>query len=169
MTHRKHDAMDSLGLGGEGVGLPGTRPDLADAIHGEEAVLAALAALVPPADPPEGLLGAIETEIDALPSRWVTTQRADEREWIRQSDKVWTKILAEDPVSGRSIYLLRCEPGTVLPAHTRARDEHFFMIEGEYLIGDLLVLRAGDFQYLKAGSQHAEIRSETGCLVVVHA
>ena len=166
MTHRKHD---SLGLGSEGVGLPGTRPDFADAIHGEEAMLAALAALVPPADPPEGLLGAIETEIAALPSRRVATQRADEGEWIRQADKVWTKILAEDPASGRITYLLRCEPGAVLPAHTHARDEHFFMIEGEYLTGDLLVVRAGHSQYLKAGSQHAEIRSETGCLVLVHA
>jgi quercetin dioxygenase-like cupin family protein len=168
MIHRNHDA-DSLGVGGHGAGLPGTRPDLADAIHGEEAVLAALAALAPAADPPEGLFGAIEAEIDALPSRQVTTQRADEGEWIREADKVWTKILAEDPASGRSIYLLRCEPGAVLPAHIDVRDEHIFMIEGEYLIGDSLILRAGDFQYLKAGSQHAEIRSETGCLVLVHA
>jgi len=110
----------------------------------------------------------IETEIGALPSHQVRTQRADEGEWIRQADKVWTKILAEDPASGRSIYLLRCEPGAVLPAHIEARDEHFFMIEGESMIGDLL-LRAGDSQYLKAGSQHAEILSESGCLVLVHA
>src|SRR5215475_6414271 len=169
MTHRRHDALDSLGLGSGGVGLSGARPDLSDAIHGEKAVLAALAALVPPADPPVGLFRAIETVIDVLPSRRVATQRANEGEWIRQADKVWTKILAEDPASGRRIYLLRYEPGAVLPAHTRARDEHFFMIEGEYLIGDLLVLRAGDSQYLKAGSQHAETRSESGCLVLVHA
>jgi len=167
MTHDKHDASDSLELGSSGVGLSGARPDLSDAIRREEAVLAALAALVPPADPPDGLFRAIETEIDALPSHQVRTQRADEGEWIRQADKVWTKILAEDPASGRSIYLLRCEPGAVLPAHIEARDEHFFMIEGESMIGDLL-LRAGDSQYLKAGSRHAEIRSESGCLVLVH-
>ena len=165
MTRRTHGARNWLG--GDGAGLPGTRPDLADAIHGEEAVFAALAALAPPADPPEELLGAIEAHIDALPSRQVTTQRADEGEWIRQADKVWKKVLVEDSASGLSIYLLRCEPGAVLPGHIHARDEHIFMIEGEYLIGDLLV-RAGDSQYSKAGTQHVEIRSETGCLVMVH-
>jgi hypothetical protein len=165
MSRRKHGALDWLS--GDSAGLPGTRPDIADAIDGDEVVLAALAALAPPADPPEALLGAIEADIDALPSRQVTTQRADEGEWIRQADKVWKKVLAVDPASGLSIYLLRCEPGAVLPAHIRARDEHIFMLQGEYLIGDLLV-RAGDSQYSRAGTQNVEIRSETGCLVMVH-
>ena len=57
MSRRKHGALDWLS--GDSAGLPGTRPDIADAIDGDEVVLAALAALAPPADPPEALLGAI--------------------------------------------------------------------------------------------------------------
>src|SRR5262245_34516149 len=101
MTQGKRDAWDSLGLGSGGVRLSGTRPGLSGEIRGEEAVLVALAALVSPADPPEGLFRAIETAIDAIPSRRVAAQRADEGEWIRQADKVWAKILAADPASER--------------------------------------------------------------------
>lgn len=175
MTGRDTDALDWLGLGSgdngdsdaTGGGLPGTRPDLADEFAGDEAALAALAALAPPADPPKDLLSKIEKQIDKLPKRKVTTTRSDEGEWIKRKDKIWQKVLNKDPKTGRAIYLLRCEPGAVIPPHPHLREEHVFVIEGSFTIGDVLV-RAGDYQYSKAGTLHGTIRSETGCLVLIH-
>jgi quercetin dioxygenase-like cupin family protein len=169
MNRGKHDAFDWFGRGGgNGAALPGTRPDLAEAFRDEETLLATVAILAPPADPPDGLLNAIEAGIDALPSRQIATLRADEGTWMRWSDKIWKKTLMKDPATGRIIYLLRCGPGAVMPAHTHVHDEHVFVIEGEFLMGDILV-RAGDSHYSRAGSHHAEIRSATGCLLLVHA
>lgn len=171
MTGRDHDALDWdaldwLGLG-EDRGLPGARPDLAEDFRGEAAALAALAALAPPADPPGDLLAKIEAGIDGLPGRDTTTQRADEGEWVKRADKVWRKFLNRDKATGRAIYLLRCEPGAVIPPHPHPREEHVFVLEGSFEIGGTQV-RAGDYQYSKPGTLHDTIRSPAGCLVLIH-
>jgi anti-sigma factor ChrR (cupin superfamily) len=170
MTGRDIDALDWLGLGsGDGSSdeLPGTRPDLADTFREDEMALAALAALTPPADPPENLLAKIEKRIDKLPKRKITTLRADEGKWVKRKDKIWQKILNRDPKTRRAIYLLRCEPGASIPPHPHLREEHVFVIEGSFTIGDAL-LRAGDYHYSKARTLHGTIRSEAGCLVLIH-
>ncbi|HSF96580.1 MAG TPA: cupin domain-containing protein [Thermohalobaculum sp.] len=167
MTGRDTDALDWLGLGDEDGEVPGTRPDLADEFRDEEAALAALAALAPPADPPKGLLAKIEKKIDKAPKRKITTMRSDEGKWVKRKDKIWQKILRKDEETGRAIYLLRCEPGGVIPPHPHLREEHVFVIEGSFTIGDTLV-RAGDYHYSKAGTLHGTIRTETGCLVLIH-
>lgn len=153
-------------LGGTAESLPGTRPDLADAARDDSDLLASLAALAPPAEPPSGLFDAIEAEIDdASP---ITTLRAEEGEWIKRSDKIWKKILWADTASGRSIYLLRCEPGAVIASHEHARDEQALLLEGEAWVGDEL-LKAGDFQAASAGSIHPGVRTPGGCLLLVQA
>jgi anti-sigma factor ChrR (cupin superfamily) len=167
MTGRKHDALDWLGLGGEGGELPGTRPEIAGEFRDEEVALAALAALTQPTDPPEGLLDKIEAKIDALPKRKITTLRSDEGEWVKRTNKIWQKILNKDKESRRAIYLLRCEPGAVIPPHPHLREEHIFVLEGSFTIGDTQV-RAGDYHYSKAGTLHGTIRSKAGCLVLIH-
>jgi anti-sigma factor ChrR (cupin superfamily) len=158
--------------------VPGTRPDLADRAQRGDETLGTLASLVPAVEPPEGLFEAIEAEIDALPSTPIETLRADEGEWVKWADqawkkmlfgdKIWKKILSADSATGKSVYLLRCEAGAIIPAHKHARDEHVFVIEGEFVV-DGAVVKAGDSQISRAGSIHPEIRSATGCLVLVHA
>ena len=167
MTSRNDDALDWLGLGGKNGELPGTRPDLAEEFGSEQVVLAALGALVPPADPPAGLLGKIEKTIDAQSKSKFTTLRADEGKWVKRTSKVWQKILNKDPSTGRAIYLLRCEPGAVIPPHPHMREEHVLVLEGSYTIGKTLV-RAGDYQHSRAGTLHGTIRSKSGCLVLIH-
>ncbi len=127
-----------LGALGSAVGaeVPGTRPDRADQVRAEDEVLAGLATLAPPADPPEGLFDAIEAEIDALSSAQIETLKADEGEWIKLSDKIWKKILFSDDRTGESMYLLRCAAGAVLPSHKHDHEEHAFVIEGEFWVGD---------------------------------
>lgn len=172
MTGQDIEALDWLGLGcGDSSGvqdqLPGTRPDLADKFSGDEAALAALAALALPGDPPGDLLARIEKQIDRLPKVRKMTRRSDEGIWVKRKSKIWQKILNKDRKSGRAIYLLRCEPGATIPPHPHLREEHVFVIEGSFTIGDTLV-RAGDYHYSKAGTLHGTLRSETGCLVLIH-
>jgi anti-sigma factor ChrR (cupin superfamily) len=159
------DALDWLGLGGAGA-LPGTRPGRAAAPE-VEALAAALVCLAPPAEPPTGLLAAIEAEIDA-PAAAHSVLRADEGVWRPLLDKVWRKDLSPKGAAP-SIYLLRCEPGAVLPPHDHDRDEHVFVVlEGDFVVDDVIV-RAGDYQFAAADSDHAEHRSPEGCLVLVCA
>jgi anti-sigma factor ChrR (cupin superfamily) len=148
--------------------IPGTRPDHADRIREEDEVLAGLASLAPLVDPPKGLFDAIEAEIDAMPATPIETLKADEGEWAKITGKIWKKVLSKDTETGRSMYLLRCKPGALIPTHKHRRDEHVFVIEGELWVGRSL-LKAGDFQLSKAGSRHPTIRTATGCLVLVHA
>jgi anti-sigma factor ChrR (cupin superfamily) len=159
------DVLDWLGLGGPGS-LPGTRPDRAAAPE-VEALATALFDLAPPVEPPAGLLAAIEAEIDAAPAGH-RILRADEGGWTRWLDKIWRKDLASEAGAGPSIYLLRCEPGAVLPPHGHDRDEHVFVLEGAFVV-DEVVVRAGDYQFAAADSAHAEHRSPEGCLVLVCA
>jgi anti-sigma factor ChrR (cupin superfamily) len=164
MTGRDRDALEWLGLGGGDGELPGTRPDLAEAFGD---VAAALAALAPLADPPKNLLAKIEKQINKLPKRGITTMRSDEGMWVKRTGKIWQKILNKDRKSGRAIYLLRCQPGAVIPPHPHLRDEHIFVIEGSFTIGGTQI-RAGDYHHSKAGTLHGPIRSEAGCLVLIH-
>jgi anti-sigma factor ChrR (cupin superfamily) len=153
------DALDWLGLGN---GMPGTRPDRA--MPEVEALATALLGLAPPAEPPPGLLAAIEAEIDA-PAAGHRVMRADEGGWSLWLDKIWRKDLS---TGSPSIYLLRCAPGAVLPSHGHERDEHVFVLEGAFVVDDVVV-RAGDYQFAAADSDHAEHRSPDGCLVLVCA
>lgn len=150
--------------------VPGTRPDRADQIRAEDELLAGLATLAPAAEPPAELFAAIEAAIDAgldaSARPQFETLRADEGEWIKQTDKIWKKILFSDSRTGRNTYLLRCAAGAVIPKHLHDHEEHAFVIEGEAWVGDLLV-KAGDFHMARAGSTHPVTRSPTGCLVLI--
>lgn len=148
-------------------GLPGTRPDRALG-DGDAALIGALGGFVRTADPPGDLFSKIEAEIDALPEQPTRTVRADDGEWVLRAPKIWKKLLSEDASTGRTVYLLRCEPGAVIPQHRHERAEYVFVIEGSFEI-DGVVVRSGDFQSSVAGSLHAEIRSPEGCLVLVAA
>ena len=141
--------------------LPGTRPDLAT-----EDQLVELAELAGPVTPPTHLFDAIEQEIDATPPEGIRTVRADEGEWVKSTDKIWKKVLSHDPDSGRTIALVRCEAGAILPQHVHDRDELVLMLEGEYRSQDGIV-RAGDFQLSPAGSFHHASVTPNGCLLLV--
>lgn len=158
------DALDWLGLRDGGT-LPGTRPERGTAPE-VEAMAMALFRLASPADPPAGLFAAIEAEIDA-PAAGHRIIRADEGGWRLWLDRIWRKDLSERG-SARSIYLLRCEPGAVLPPHGHDHDEHVFVLEGSFVV-DGVVVRAGDYQFAAAASDHAEHRSPEGCLALVCA
>lgn len=141
--------------------LPGTRPD----IDGQ-ADLAGLSELCAPVAPPPDLFAAIEQEIDAAPTTGIRTIRAGEGNWRKSTDKIWKKILSHDATTGRTIALVRCEAGAVLPEHVHEHDEMVLMLEGEYRSADGIV-RAGDVQISPAGSFHQASVTPMGCLLLV--
>jgi quercetin dioxygenase-like cupin family protein len=76
------------------------------------------------------------------------------------------KILSEHAESGLHSYLLRMEPGSVIPPHDHIVDEESIMLEGDAMIGELPLL-AGDYHFAPKGSKHEMVRSQSGCLVFV--
>ena len=157
--------------------VSGSHPGYADDGPGDGAALVGLAALAQPVEPPDGLFEAVSERIDALPAAPVETLRAGEGQWVRWADnvfkrmlfgeKVWTKLLHSNAETGESVYLMRCEPGAWIPAHKHPRDEHVFVIEGEFVVGNTVV-KAGDYHFSPAGSRHGKITSPTGCLSLIH-
>ncbi len=169
MTGRDGDPVARrLGLDDEGAGLDPR--DAADAAEADAALLP-LASLAPPADPPPGLWDAIEARIDAEPKPGEAPMgvgRFEDAEWELRADKVWKRVLSADPATGRSVYLLRCDPGAVIPSHKHARDETALLIEGEAWVGATR-LRPGDVQVSRAGTVHEEVVSPAGCLLLIAA
>ncbi|MEL7132231.1 MAG: cupin domain-containing protein [Pseudomonadota bacterium] len=161
------DVLSAL-LGGLDMSLPGTRPDLANEATAFAQHLSPLLTRLPEAEPPEGLFGAIEAELDGEAEAPFQSVRAEEGVWEQRTDKVWKKVLAQDTETGRSMYLLRCLPGASIKPHIHERAEHLFILEGELWI-DGKLYSAGDAQVAKPGSVHPEITMPVGCLVLVSA
>lgn len=155
-------------LNGLDASLPGTRPDLADEVTTLSEHLSPLLGRLPEADPPKGLFDAIEAELDAQDTAPFQTVRAEDGEWVQRTEKVWKKILADEPDTGRSMYLLRCLPGAAIRPHVHERAEHLFILEGELWI-DGKLYSAGDAQVAMPGSAHPEITMPAGCLVLISA
>jgi anti-sigma factor ChrR (cupin superfamily) len=63
-------------------------------------------------------------------------------------------------------FLLRLDPGAVIPQHLHHGAEECYVLEGELRTWDT-VLRAGDFLRSPPGSDHAASRSEGGCLLLL--
>jgi quercetin dioxygenase-like cupin family protein len=91
------------------------------------------------------------------------TVHAHENTWQAFLDKIEFKLL--NHVDGVASYLLRMQPGAVLPAHHHAIDEECIVLEGELRIGEQLVLKAGGFHLARKDVPHADITTDVGALV----
>jgi anti-sigma factor ChrR (cupin superfamily) len=58
------------------------------------------------------------------------------------------------------------QPGAEYIEHGHAQDEEIYMIEGDLIIGDL-VLGPGDFHIAHAGRHHPVHRTKTGCICII--
>ncbi len=167
MTGRNRDPMiDMLGVLDLKSVLPGSMPELGD-IAGDAGLLEALADCAPDAAPPADLFDRIEGEIDTPAIHGVDTILAAAGKWYDQGSGVWSKLMASSP-DGKKIFLLRCLPGGVIPAHRHSGWEYALVIEGQYQIEGRTV-RAGDAQQSAANSFHPQITTDVGCLLLVVA
>ncbi len=139
-------------------------PDLQAAVAAWEARLAPLAVSDAEIAPPASVWAGIEAAIDGDAA--AQTIRADEGDWKTISAGVAKKRLLADPDAGRESFLIRLDPGAILPGHFHRSIEECVMLEGEMHIGDLRV-RAGDYHVVPAGSRHPDIVSDQGALFFI--
>jgi len=137
-------------------------------VHGCEQAVAALASSVPQVAPPDAARARLLAQIGA-------PKAADKRApggglLVRADDTDWNP----SPVPGvrtRRLYeqktlLVRMAPKTSYPAHQHAAAEQCLVLEGS-VTSDGVTAYAGDFTYMPAGSQHAPLYSQDGCLLLI--
>ena len=86
--------------------------------------------------------------------------------WIEIAPKIKKKVLFANQQTGVESYLLRAEPGAEAPPHCHEHDEHCLVLEGELAFDDIH-LRAGDYHFAPAGSEHGVARTDVGVLVYI--
>jgi hypothetical protein len=92
-----------------------------------------------------------------------TTVHAHENTWQPFLDRIEFKLL--NHVDGVASYLLRLQPGAVLPAHRHPIDEECIVIEGELRIGERLLIKSGGFHLARKELPHADITADNGALI----
>jgi anti-sigma factor ChrR (cupin superfamily) len=120
---------------------------------------------IEPVDPPAWLrtriLGAVsETQQNTR------TVRAGEGRWFDFVPGVTVKPLSIDVERDTATILMMFEPGARVPAHDHAGAEDSFVISGSCRIGEAYLLK-GDFHHADAGTTHAEIVSDEGCVLLL--
>lgn len=96
---------------------------------------------------------------------------------IRQNESAWLpyaapgvdiKPLFTDDLTGRTTVLLRMTPGSRLPAHHHHDVEQCLVLKGDVRFGDL-VYEEGDFVVMGSHTDHPEIHSVQGTLLLLVA
>ncbi len=123
-----------------------------------------MSAIAPPAD----LWQRVEHRIDGLPPERIKSRtiRASQGEWVQRSAGVEKKTLFIDHEARTETYLLRLEPGAVLPTHTHDKVEECLVVEGDVAHGDLK-LTAGDYHVVGPGQVHNVVRSQNGAVLYI--
>ena len=116
------------------------------------------------APPPAHTWEAIEARIRHTFPAGTDTQRLNDGAWHVIAPGVRRKILHEDAAQRVHSFLLRLEPGAVLPSHGHEMDEECVVLEGELRIGSLRV-GPGDFHIARAGAEHPAILVEVPTLI----
>jgi quercetin dioxygenase-like cupin family protein len=81
---------------------------------------------------------------------------------------VWTKLLKSDAATQMQVALFRVDPGGVVPAHDHHREEEWWVLQGEVMLGTHRVGQ-GDFNFAQVGSRHPDLISVGGALLVVRS
>ena len=148
---------------------------------------AALGRLFPPAAPNPALRDALRRRIapashdKGTPLRRLIQDRGMEDVagpvLRREGDGGWEdtavpgvrlRVLATDATAGRFTAMVRMAPGATYPAHRHGGPEECFVLEGDLGYG-AHVMRAGDYEWLPAGSDHAPQTTADGCLLLIHS
>jgi anti-sigma factor ChrR (cupin superfamily) len=96
------------------------------------------------------------------------TLRADEGAWLDFAPGVSIKLLKTDAERDRMTALIRMQPGSALPRHHHEQTEECLILEGALFIGSHR-LGAGDMHVAPTGTEHAQVSSPSGALMLVHA
>lgn len=92
---------------------------------------------------------------------------ASENDWLAHPvPGIRMKVLGMDLKRRVATLLLDVAPGTVFPAHHHGTDEECYVVSGT-LIACGRTIGPGDFHHADGGSDHGELRTETGCQVML--
>ena len=111
----------------------------------------------------EQLLDRVRTASAPSQQPLLTVPGGDE-DWLEAAPGNSVKILRSDEES--MSMLVRLEPGATFPRHSHPADEETFVLEGETWFGDIHLV-AGDYHLAPQGTEHGEVRTETGCLLFI--
>ena len=109
------------------------------------------------------LLDRVRDDVAESEAELVTVRDAT-GDWIETSPGNSVKILRSDEES--MSMLVRLEPGTTFPQHYHPADEETYVVEGETWFGDIHLV-AGDYHLAPKGTTHGEVRTETGCVLLI--
>jgi anti-sigma factor ChrR (cupin superfamily) len=130
-------------------------------------LLAESLAPVPPAPGLKGRLLARVAQFEQL--KPLADVRRNEEHWVSAGmSGVDIKPLFQEDATGRSTYLMRMQPGVCVPAHHHHDVEQCLVLRGDIGWGDL-VYEEGDFIVMGKGTQHPEIRTVHGNVVLLIA
>jgi anti-sigma factor ChrR (cupin superfamily) len=88
---------------------------------------------------------------------------SDEGEWRPVLAGVTMKVLRQH--QGMLSYLLRLEPGAVLPPHRHPCDEECVVLEGRLRVGTLIEIGPGGYHLAHRHALHASITTDTGATI----
>lgn len=132
-----------------------------------ERQLAPLADLLEPVRPSDDLFARIAAKAALdTPLAGIHVTRHDTGVWRVLSDGIEVKTLWRSRQSGRSTYMLRMQPGAIMPPHDHKGDEETLVLEGDMLVNGV-AFGAGDFQVAFAGTKHPVITTRGGCLCYI--
>ncbi len=89
-----------------------------------------------------------------------------EGQWLEIQPGILRKDLATGGGDRSSSYLIRMHPGAVAETHIHAGVEHCYVIEGDLIVGERTIT-GGDFHLAGRGTEHAALRSDGGCLLLI--
>ena len=128
---------------------------------------ARLAAALAPTDVAPARLAAMRDKVLARvreeTPRFVTVRSAD-GEWVALAPDVAYKILHDD--GALLSFLLKLDAGARYPRHEHPGGELSFVVAGECTV-DGTTYCAGDFQVARAGSEHGELWTRSGCVLLI--
>jgi quercetin dioxygenase-like cupin family protein len=91
------------------------------------------------------------------------TVPAEEGLWQDFCPGVQIKLLHR--VGGVQSYLLKLEPGAVLPSHSHPVDEECMVLQGVLHVGSQIEVHPGGYHLAHEGSLHAPVTTQTGALI----
>jgi anti-sigma factor ChrR (cupin superfamily) len=157
-----------------------------DAFRQLNAAAAALGRMVPPVPPDPALRDALLRQIappgheQATPvRRQLRGREAGPVSCIlrRSGDGGWEdttvpgvrlRVLAIDATADRFTALVRMAPGATYAAHRHVGPEECYVLEGDLRHG-AQVMRAGDYEWMPAGTDHGPQTTAEGCLLLIHS
>ncbi len=132
----------------------------------EERAWASLDMAAPAGAPPADLWAKIEQRLAAAEPIAIPSDLDIER----YAQGPWRKAYAGVRMKrlwGRHMFLLDCDAGATVPAHTHTMVEHTLILSGDVQADDT-AYGAGDYFRMPAGSQHAAWGTKAGCRVLIH-